>query len=62
MISEDLRDSRPSETLLLTYARMLNGDDQELLEQLREYRNDLLQVDKTKTLVAFPDEWRIGLV
>lgn len=62
MIYEDLRDSRPSETLLLTYARMLNGNDHELLEQLREYRNDLLQVDKTKTLVAFPDEWRIGLV
>jgi hypothetical protein len=60
MIYEDKRDSRPTETLLLTYARMLNGDNQSLLEDLKNYRNDLLKVDEVKRLVAFPDEWRMG--
>jgi hypothetical protein len=60
MIYEDIRDSRPTETLLLTYARMLNGDNQSLLEYLKNYRNDLLNVEKVKTLVSLPDEWRMG--
>jgi hypothetical protein len=60
MIYEDLRNSRPTETLLLTYARMLNGDNQSLLEDLKNYRNGLLKVDKMKTLIALPDGWRMG--
>ena len=60
MIYEDIRDSRPTETLLLTYARMLNGDNEALLEDLKTYRNDLLQVDRVKALVEFPAEWRMG--
>ena len=60
MIYADIRDSRPTETLLLTYARMLNGDNQSLLEDLKNYRNHLLNVDKMKTLVTLPDEWRLG--
>lgn len=62
MIYEDVKESRPVETLLLTYARMLNGNDHDLLDHLRMYRNDLLQVDKTKTLIAFQDDWQVGLV
>lgn len=62
MIYEDIRNSRPTETLLLTYARMLNGDNQSLLEDLKNYRNDLLKVDSVKSLVALPAEWRIGEV
>jgi hypothetical protein len=57
---EDRNATRPTETLLLTYARMLNGENRELLERLRG--NDLLRVDKTKTLVAFEEEWRVGCV
>jgi len=45
MIYEDIRDSRPTETLLLTYARMLNGDNYALLADLKKYRNNLLTVD-----------------
>jgi hypothetical protein len=60
MIYEDMRDARPTETLLLTYARMLNGDNSALLKDLKKYRNDLLQVDKAKTLLALPADWRIG--
>jgi hypothetical protein len=39
---------------------MLNGDNQSLLEYLKNYRNDLLNVEKVKTLVSLPDEWRMG--
>ena len=60
MIYEDIRGSRPTETLLLTYARMLNGDNHVLLADLKKYRNDLIGVDKAKALVAFQEEWRIG--
>ena len=60
IIYEDIRDSRPTETLLLTYARMLNGNNRALLEDLRKYRNDLLRADKAKALLGLPLEWRIG--
>jgi hypothetical protein len=60
MIYEDQRDSRPTETLLLTYARMLNGDNQALLEDLKNYRNDLIKVDRVKALLELPVEWRLG--
>jgi hypothetical protein len=60
MIYEDIRDSRPTETLLLTYARMLNGDNHAMLDDLKKYRNDLLGVDRVQTLLALPEECRTG--
>jgi hypothetical protein len=60
MIYEDRRDARPTESLLLTYARMLNPNDEELLESLKDYRNDLLDLERTKNLISLPEDWRIG--
>lgn len=59
-IYEDRRDERPTETLLLTYARMLNPNDDPLLEDLKHYRNDLLELDRIKNLIELPNEWRMG--
>jgi hypothetical protein len=62
MVYKDLEGKRPTETLLLTYARMLNHDDQQLVLAVREYRNHLLDVDKLIRIshITLPDEWRIG--
>lgn len=60
MVYEDRRDARPTETLLLTYARMLNPTNDALLESLKHYRNDLLELEKIKSLIALPDDWPIG--
>jgi hypothetical protein len=59
-IYEDIRDSRPRETLLLTYARMLNPNDAALLEDLKQYRNDLFELEKIKGLISVPNDWKIG--
>lgn len=59
-VYEDRGSVRPTETLLLTYARMLNPEDGNFLDSLRDYRNGLMSVDTIKYLVGNPDEWRIG--
>jgi hypothetical protein len=60
MIYEDRRDARPTESLLLTYARMLNPNNPALLESLKHYRNDLLELERIKSLITLPQDWRIG--
>lgn len=42
----DTRDGRPTETILLTYARMLNGDNQAFLDELRRYHEWLLEAGR----------------
>lgn len=62
MVYQDQRDNRPTETLLLAYARMLNPTHQQLLEEVREYRNQLLDVEKLIKVpgITILDEWQAG--
>lgn len=60
MVYEDRRDDRPTETLLLTYARMMNPDDPQLLDSLREYRNWVLDLPRFLSEVYVQSEWRAG--
>lgn len=60
MVYEDRRDSRPTETLLSTYARMMNPDDEELLRAIREYRNWIINLGSVLSVVHVLDEWRAG--
>lgn len=60
MVYEDRRDNRPTETLLLTYARMMNPDDKELLKLIKEYRNQLLDLQNMLPSITVLEEWRSG--
>jgi len=62
IVYRDRRDNRPTETLLLSYARLLNSNDQNLLEELREYRNQLVDLKNLLKLPLrfFSPEWRVG--
>lgn len=60
MVYEDRRDDRPTETLLLTYARMMSPDDPQLLESVREYRNLLLDLPRFLREVHVQSDWRAG--
>jgi hypothetical protein len=57
---EDINSARPTETLLISYARLLNPSDERLLNDLRKFRNELLQVQKITELVVFDPSWNIG--
>jgi hypothetical protein len=59
-VYEDRRDNRPTETLLLTYARMMNLDDEGLLKSIREYRNQLLDLQNMLPSITVLEEWRAG--
>jgi hypothetical protein len=61
-VYRDRRDDRPTETLLLTYARMLNPGDEQTFQELKEYRNQLLDVENLieAPYVTFLDSWRVG--
>ncbi|HEX7997924.1 MAG TPA: hypothetical protein VF528_05995 [Pyrinomonadaceae bacterium] len=59
-VYEDRRDNRPTETLLLTYARMMNPGDEELLKSIKEYRNQLLDLQKMLPSITALKEWRAG--
>lgn len=59
-VYEDLRDHRPTETLLMTYARMLNPSNDERLQSIREYRNQILGLEEFVSIVYIPREWRAG--
>lgn len=52
----------PTETLLLAYARMLNPDNPQFLDELRNYRNELSRVrsDQRYSQITFLQEWRVG--
>lgn len=60
MVYEDIRDDRPTETLLLTYARMLNPGNTTLLDHLKEYRNLLVKLEKNKSIFWVPEEFHAG--
>jgi len=60
MVYEVRQDARPTETLLLTDARMMNPDDPRLLDSLREYRNQLLDLPRFLGEVYVQSEWRVG--
>ncbi len=59
---EDQRDDRPTETLLISYARMLSPKDESLLNNIREYRNTLLNVPNLLKLsnIGILQEWKCG--
>lgn len=61
-VYRDRRDNRPTETLLLTYARMLNPGDEQTLQELKEYRNKLLDVVNLMKAphISFLDSWKVG--
>lgn len=59
-VYEDKGDTRPMESLLLTYARMLNPNDEALLESLKHYRNNLLDLERIKSLIKNPEDWCAG--
>lgn len=61
-VYEDRRSIRPTETLLLTYARMLNPKDEVLLRELRDYRNQLLDVKGVALYLNHPEEWMVGMI
>jgi hypothetical protein len=58
----DRSGERPTETVLLRYARLLSGDDQAILAGLRDYRNKLIdQAGHVEHLgIGFPPEWKVG--
>lgn len=60
MVYEDRRDSRPTETLLSTYARMMNPNGEELLRSIREYRNRIIDLESVLSVIHVLDEWRAG--
>jgi hypothetical protein len=64
IVYKDRGSNRPTETLLLTYARMLNPNDSRLIADLREYRNELLRLrnDPRYAEITFLREWRVGEV
>lgn len=62
VVYKDRVGTRPTETLLLTYARMLNQNDTQLLADLRDYRNALMRVedDLRYSEIGFLAEWQVG--
>ncbi len=61
-IYRDISSNRPTETLLLTYARMLNPGDERFLQDIGEYRNQLVDVKNLVKIpdIIFPQEWHVG--
>jgi len=64
MVYKDRRGNRPTETLLLTYARMLNPNSTQLIDDLLNYRNKMLRIenDLPYSEITFPTEWQFGNV
>jgi hypothetical protein len=64
VVYKDRGGNRPTETLLLTYARMLNPNDTRLIADLRDYRNELLRLrnDPRYSEITFLPETRVGEV
>lgn len=61
-VYEDIsKNNRPTETLLLSYARMLTPDNLEILRELIDYRNQLLDVENLKEItgINFVEEWEV---
>lgn len=62
MVVRDIKGQRPTETLLLTYGRMLSPLGGRLLEQIRKYRNKVVRVEELKRLrgLTFLEDWKVG--
>jgi hypothetical protein len=56
----DQPNNRPRETLLLTYARILNPQNDELLQKIRQYRNRLLDVKTIASVVGLSSYLKLG--
>jgi hypothetical protein len=58
----DRSGGRPTETVLLRYARMLSGDDQAMLTELLDYRNKLVGQNEhlEESGIGLPPEWKVG--
>jgi hypothetical protein len=48
--------------LLLTYARLLNPENSQVVQEVRDYRNKLLDVNKLvkESRFLFLKEWKVG--
>lgn len=55
---QDMYGVRPTESLLLTYARMLNPKDEVLLRSIVIYRNSLIESQNLMKLVRLQSDWR----
>ena len=61
---KDKTGQRPSETLLLSYTRMLNPDNPTLITEIRDYRNDLLKLRTNRLYreITLLPEWQVGKI
>lgn len=50
---------RPTESLLLTYARMLNPNDEKLLQSITIYRNNLIDSKYLVERLRLQNDWRL---
>jgi hypothetical protein len=57
---KDEEGRRPTETILLNYARTLTGGDELLLCELRMFRNQLLRLSDMEPPIRFEPQWRLG--
>ena len=55
-VYQDARDNRPTETILFSYARLLNGDGQSFLDGLANYRNAVFQIERIGPIAGFPQD------
>ncbi len=62
LVYDDQRKKRPTETLLSYYIRLLNPDDEIMLQEVKKYRNDLLNVNELTKVpnLTFLKSWKIG--
>jgi hypothetical protein len=56
----DEQSIRPTETILLTYGRTLNPENEKFLEELRGFRNQLLRLSDMQPPIKLEPAWRLG--
>lgn len=56
----DIVGERPTESLLLTYARMLNPDNDLLLRSIAIYRNSIMDSQNLMEQIGLQSDWRIN--
>lgn len=59
---KDLHGNRPTETLVSTYTRELNKGNEQIVEEIKEYRNRLVNVRNLSNTpgINFLEEWKVG--
>src|SRR5256885_1724911 len=62
IVVRDIHGQRPTETILLTYGRMLSPRDRRSLKEIGKYRNEVVNVEKVRRLrgLTFLEEWKVG--